>query len=190
MDLRAAQRFTSLAELLRFYSDADEIVFKSHCELEEQTIADLCREARRLAHRLRLRHGVRPAAEIARLYGVEVVREERLAAAGQMAALAERTLHPPRISLQAAAIRRLAKLLPRWVGESERVWFIEPKISEAVTAHELYHIIQQHAPSPSVALAAHAFARAFAELPFSPLLYHVLAMRLAKGRRLSPGEEG
>ncbi len=73
MKFTAAQNFTSLTELMRFYGDADEIVFKSHCALDEQEIAGLCRSARRLVHQLRLHHGSKRADEIAQSYGIAVL---------------------------------------------------------------------------------------------------------------------
>jgi len=45
MKFTTAQDFTSLAELLRLYGDADEIVFKSHCRLDGAEIAEACHGA-------------------------------------------------------------------------------------------------------------------------------------------------
>jgi hypothetical protein len=182
MKFTAAQNFTSLAELMRFYGDADEIVFKSHCDLDEQDIAGLCRGARRLVHQCRLRHGAKRAAEIARLYGISVRRDEWQAAEGKMIYLAECTTHPPKISLNMDAISSLAGLMRHWANENERVWFTEAQVVEVAIAHEFYHLIEPRISSPSVELAAHAFARAYTSLPFSPLLYHILLVRLVKGQ--------
>jgi hypothetical protein len=181
MKFKAAQNFTSLAELMRFYGDADEIVFKSHGDLDEQEIAGLCRDARRLVHQCRLRHGAKRAAEIARLYGIAVSRDDWQAAKEKRICLAEHRTHPPKISLNMDAIRSLAGLMRYWANENERVWFTEALVAEVAIANEFYHLIEPRTSSPSVELAAHAFARAYISLPFSPLLYHVLLLRLVKG---------
>lgn len=185
MNFTAAQSFTSLAELLRFYSDADEIVYKTHCELGEQEIAALCREARRLAARLHEHHGLQDAAAIAQSYGIAVVRDAWQVADGKLIYLAECTLQPPQIRLNTEAIEALAALMARWAGEGERRWFTEEMLAEAATAHELFHLLEAHAAPATVELSAHCFARAFTALPFSPLLYDVLLQRLAQGQ----GEE-
>lgn len=182
MKFTAAQRFTSLAELLRFYSDADEIVYKNHCELDEQEIAALCRDARRLAARLHARHSAQHAAAIAQSYGIAVMRDAWQVAGGKLVYLAECTLQPPQISLNIETITALAELLAQWANESERRWFSEQMLAEVATAHELFHLLQPNAALPTVELAAHCFARAFTSLPFSPLLYHVLLARLARGK--------
>jgi hypothetical protein len=174
---------TLLTELLQLYSDADEIVFKHHCQLDEQTLANLCREARHLAHHLRLRHANRRVAEVARALGIEIVHEEWEVAEGQIIYLAECSWHPPRISLNAAAIGRLAEFIPHWGGAAAQAWFTRAQVSEVAIAHELYHLVQQNSPRQLTELAAHAFARAFTDLPFSSLLYGVLLTRFARGKR-------
>lgn len=182
MKFTAAQSFTSLAELMRFYGDVDEIVFKSHCDLDEQEIAELCRNARRLVHQLKLRHGSKRAGQIAQFYGIAVLREEWQAAEGKLIYLAECAGHPPKISLNMRAIRSLADLMPHWANENELVWFTVTRLVEVATAHELCHLIEPRAASPSVELTAHAFARTFTGLPFSPLLYNALLIRLSTGK--------
>lgn len=181
MKFTAAQRFTSLAALLRFYSDADEIVYKNHCELDEQEIAALCRAARCLAARLHAHYGAQRAAVIAQSYGISVVRDAWQVAEGKRVYLAECTLHPPQISLNIETITALAKLMAQWATERERRWFTEETLVEVATAHELFHLLEPHAARATVELAAHCFTRAFTALPFSPLLYHVLLARLTRG---------
>lgn len=182
MKFTAAQRFTSLAELLRFYGDADEIVYKNHCELDEQEIAALCRDARRLAARLHAHHGAQAAAAVAQSYGIVVVRDAWQVAEGKLVYLAECTRQPPQIRLNTEVISALAELLAQWAAESERRWFTEKMLVEVATAHELFHLLEPHAARAAAELAAHCFARAFTALPFSPLLYHVLLARLARGK--------
>jgi hypothetical protein len=182
MIFTAAQNFTSLAELMRFYGDADEIVFKSHCDLDEQEIAGLCRDARRLVHQCRLRHGAKRMVEIARLYGIMVSRDDWRAAEGNMTCLAEHGGRPPKINLNMDAIRSLAGLMQNWANESEGVWFTEALVTEVAIACEFYRLIESRTSSPAAELAAHAFARAYNSIPFSPLLYQVLLMRLVKGK--------
>ena len=69
-----------------------------------------------------------------------------------------------------------------WTNASEREFFTEAKIIEVVIAHELFHLVEQRPPSTLVELEAHAFARAFTPLPFSPLLYNTLLQHLATGK--------
>ena len=167
------------AALRNFFGDADEIVFQLHFGLDEEQIADLCREARHRAHLLRQHFGSRTAEEVARVYGIEVVRDRWQTAEGAVFYLAECTLHPPKIRLNLDTIELLAEMGRRRADESDRQWFAESRIIEAATAHELYHIIRQHPSSSSIELAAHCFAREFAGLPFSALFYEVL-LRLRK----------
>jgi hypothetical protein len=187
MKFTAAQDFTSLAELLRLYGDADEIVFKSHCRLDETEIAEACHEARLLAQRLRLRHNARSAEEIAASLGCRLLREAWEVGEGKIVYLAE-CLFPPKtneatIRLNSDAVTSLAKLMAQWVSEAEKQWFTEAKISEVVVAHELFHVIERRPSSPLAELQAHAFARALTRLPFSPLLYQALLARLATGKK-------
>jgi hypothetical protein len=55
-------------------------------------------------------------------------------------------------------------------------WFTETGITEAVTAHELYHILAQQPSSPRNEPAAHAFAQELLRLPFSPQLYEKILL--------------
>ncbi|HQR32009.1 MAG TPA: hypothetical protein PLK30_04665 [Blastocatellia bacterium] len=192
MQFTAVQNFTSLAELLRFYGDADEIVFNSHTELSEAEIAEACHDGRWLANRLRLRNGSKPVEEIAASYGCRVVREPWQVAEGKMIFLGECLLRKnadlPQegdmlIRVNSEATKSLAELMTHWANEAERHWFSDAKISEVVIAHELFHLLEQKPHSTKLELAAHAFARAIIELPFSPLLYNALLLRLATGKK-------
>ncbi|MBS1788613.1 MAG: hypothetical protein JST85_12870 [Acidobacteria bacterium] len=191
MKFVVVQDFTSLAELLRFYSDADEIVFNSHNglsdpKLDEAEVAEACHDGRWLANRLRLRRGPRPVEEIAASYGCRIGREAWQVADDKLMYLGECLLHSTEggavIRINTTATKLLAETLAQWADEVERHWFSEEKIGEVVIAHELFHLIEQRGHSTSVELAAHAFARALTELPFSPLLYNALLLRLATGK--------
>jgi hypothetical protein len=184
MKFRTRQDFATLAELTRFYSDFDEIVFKNHCDLDEQEIADLCRNARRLVHHLRLHHGTKRAADIAQAYGIVVIWEDWQKTGDGEISLARHTTHPPSISLNMDAIKSLADLMQHWANENELMWFTEQQIAEVATAHQLCCLIESRMQSSE--LAAHVFARAFTALPFSPLLYSVLLIRLVKGKGSTP----
>ncbi|MFN0108254.1 MAG: hypothetical protein ACKVZH_05305 [Blastocatellia bacterium] len=187
MKFTAAQDFTSLTDLLRLYGDADEIVFNSHTELGEAEIAEACHQGRWLANRLRLRNGSKSAEEIAASYGCQIVREAWQVAEGKMVFLGEFLLHQKDggavIRVNTEATKALAVLMEQWADEPERQWFTEAKITEVVIAHELSHLVEQRPASTAVELAAHAFARAMTGLPFSPLLYNALLIRLATGKR-------
>lgn len=182
MKFTAAQSFTSLADLLRFYSDADEIIYKNHCELVGHEIASLCHDARRSAARLQAHHEGESAAAIAHSYGITVVPDSWQVADGKLVYLAECTLQPPQIKVNIEAIAALAALMAQWADEQQRQWFTEAMLAEVATAHELFHLLETRAPKPTAELAAHCFARAFTHLPFSPLLYNVLLRRLAQGK--------
>lgn len=186
MKFTAVQDFTSLSELLRLYGDADEIVFKSHSELSEAEIAEACREGRWLANRLRLRNGSKTVEEIAAGYGCQILRDAWQVAEGKIVFLGECVLRQETgamIRVNIDAVKTLAELMAQWADESERQWFVEAKIAEVVIAHELFHLIEQRQASTTVELAAHAFARTMTELPFSPLLYNALLIRLATGKK-------
>lgn len=185
MRFTAAQDFTSLAEMLRLYGDGDEIVFKSQSRLGEAEIAEACHEGRWLANRLRLRNGSKTPEEIAAGYGCRIVREAWQVAEGKIIFLGECLLRQKEggaiIRVNTDATKSLEELMMQWADESERQWFSEAKISEVVIAHELFHLIRQEPATIAVELAAHAFARAMAGLPFSPMLYNELLSRLATG---------
>ena len=191
MRFTATQDFTSLADMLRLYGDVDEIVFKSQFKLDESEIAEACHEGRWLANRLRLRHGSKSAEEIAAVYGCSVVREAWQVAEGKIVFLGECLLRQKAVGsnpeqtlirVNTEATTSLAELMAQWADESESQWFSETKISEVVVAHELFHLLKQEPASTPIELAAHAFARAMAGLPFSPILYNELLIRLATGK--------
>lgn len=182
----ATQDFTSLADMLRLYGDIDEIVFKSQVRLDEAEIAEACREGRWLANRLRLRNGSKTPEEIVAGYGCRIVREPWQVAEGKLVFLGECLLHSNEggaaIRVNTEATKALEELMTQWANETERHWFSAAKISEVVIAHELFHLVRQEPPSTTVELAAHAFARAMTELPFSSMLYNELLIRLTIGK--------
>jgi hypothetical protein len=186
-----AFQFNSFSDLLRFYSDADEIVFKSHCGCDEQTIADLCREGRRWARRLRV-HAGESAEAVASLYGIAVERADWGRSDGRLVYFAQCTRRPPRVILNPATIARVAAFARRCAPAGARPSLSEGKIAEVVTAHELFHLIAPPAnwadDRPLTELMAHSFARAFTGLPFSPLLYETLLRRSASEARGRPLE--
>jgi hypothetical protein len=173
--------FASFDSLVRFFSDADEIVFQLYIEVGDEQIAALCREARETAHHLHGRFGPRPAAELAAVYGVEVAEARWNTAEGRVVYLGECRLQPPRITLNLDAIEALSEFAERRASEAWRCWFTSAHIRDVVTAHELYHIIKQgrqRSSSRPVELAAHAFARTLTGLPFSGLLYEALLRQM------------
>ena len=177
MDRAVPQSFTSFDSLLRFFSDADEIVFQMFSKIDDQQIACLCREARHLADHVHMHFGTREAADLAQVYKVEISRE-RLQPDGEPALLlAKCTLRPPKIELRAGAIEGLAEYGQSVAGKNEKRWFAESQIIEVVTAQELYHIIRQNSSSPAAKMGAHCFARTFTGIPFSSLLYYTLLLQ-------------
>ena len=182
----ATREFISLTEMLRFYSDADEIIYSSQFPLEESEIAEACRHARRLAHRLQQHHGENSAEKIALGLGCAVQCEAWETADNKVIYLAECSLqtntHGATIRINTHAVKLLADFQRSWTNASEQEFFTEAKITEVVIAHELFHLVEQRTPSTRLELEAHAFARAFTLLPFSPLLYNTLLQQLATGR--------
>ena len=173
---------SSLAGLLQAFSDADEIIFEARGEFPSERIAELCRTARALAHRVHAHYGPRQAAEIARAYGVEVLHERWQTGAGRICYLGECTRQPPCIRVNLTALDRLVELGHNEWGEwaqAQRKWFTAEHLAEVVIAHELYHFLSHHASARAAELAAHAFVRALLTLPFSPLLYETVLQNSA-----------
>jgi hypothetical protein len=164
---------TSFDEWLRFYADADEAIAEKLGRAEAETVAEQCREARRLAARLHAHYQTRRAEEVARAYGVEVERDQWPGMNGPLVYLAESRLRPPQIRLNTQPIAKLAEWAV-FVADDLAGWFAEAQITNVVVAHELYHIIAEQPSRPAVEAAAHAFAREFTGLPFSPLLYEAV----------------
>jgi hypothetical protein len=173
------QPFTSFESLLRFFSDADEIVFQLCFKSDDEQIALLCREARHMAHHLHMHFGTRFAGDLARVYGVEMAYEQLQIAGEQAIYLARCNLRPPMINLNLDAIQALAEYGQNVAGKNEKKWFANSQIAEVVTAQELYQIIRQNS-SLSAKMAAHCFARTFTGIPFSSLLYNTL-LQQARG---------
>jgi hypothetical protein len=164
---------TSFAESLKFYADADEIVYEKLSRSDTAAVAERCRAARRLAERLHLHYQTRCAEEVAEAYGIEIKREQWPLVCGRFVYLAEAQTHPPQIRLNLAGVAKLAELADS-VPPEVREWFGEKQVTGVIVAHELYHIIAEQPSRPSVELAAHTFAREFTCLPFSPLLYEAM----------------
>jgi hypothetical protein len=164
---------TSFGEWLRFYSDADEAIAEKLGRAESVTVAEQCRAARRLAARLHAHYQTRRAEEVARAYGVEVGRDRWPGVSGPFVYLAESRLRPPQVRLNMQPIAKLAEWA-FFVPDDLAEWLSEAQITNVIVAHELYHIIAEQHSRPAVEVAAHAFAREFTGLPFSPLLYEAL----------------
>ncbi len=176
----ATEQLTTLAQLLQAFGDADEMLFEQRGEFSSARIAELCRTARALAHRLHAHYGTRQAAEIAQAYGVAIVRERWHTGAGRISYLGECTRQPPCIRVNLAALERLVELgQSEWGGE-QREWFSTERLAEVVIAHELYHFLSHHAVARAAELAAHVFARDLLALPFSPLLFETVLQNPAR----------
>jgi hypothetical protein len=174
MSLGVTRSFQSFDSLLRFYSDADEIVFQLSSKLDDQELACVCRESRQTADHLRKHFGACGTSELARVFGVEILQERRQAGEEQASGLGECVLRPPTIKLKLDSIERVAKVGRSVAGADRQPWFTEEHITEVVVAYELHQIVRQRFPSPSIETAAHCFARAFTGTPFSGLLYQSL----------------
>ena len=125
--------FASFESLVRFFSDADEIVFQLYFQVGDEQIAALCREGRETAHHLQAHFGARRAADLAAVYGVEVTRARWRAAEDRVVYLGECRLQPPAITLNLDAIEALQAFGCRMAGEEEKRWFSEAQICEAVS---------------------------------------------------------
>lgn len=124
--------------------------------------AALLEAARDLARRLRARHGAQPVRRLARLCGIEVLRQRWQVAGGRVLYFAECTRQPPRIVLNEAALENCQ---PDAAAQ----------LSEIIIAHELGHLLL---PQPAAwdsrskyEEAAHAFAQELTGLPFHPTSY-------------------
>jgi hypothetical protein len=169
---------TSFDEWLRFYADADEAIYEKLGKAEAQTVAEQCRAARRLAARLHAHYQTRRAEEVARAYGVEIERGQWPCLSGPFVYFAESSLRPPQIRLNTQPVAKLTEWAFFVTGDLAG-WFAEAQITNVVVAHELYHIIAEQPSRPAVEVAAHAFAREFTGLPFSPLLYEAVLREIS-----------
>src|SRR5215510_4738528 len=114
------QPFTSFDSLIRFFSDADEIVFQLCFKIDDQQIAFLCREARQMAHHFQMHFGTRTAADLARIYGVETTSERIGNGPDRLISLADCSLRPPKINLNLEAIDALARYGQSVAGVNEK----------------------------------------------------------------------
>jgi hypothetical protein len=119
-------------------------------------------------------HGDVSAQELARIYGVEILRDCWRVADGRLIYFAECSFDPPKIILNAEAIELAARLGADCSAEDERRWFTQSQVAEAVIAHELYHILARQSSAPEVESAANEFARIFTGAPFSPSRYEMV----------------
>ncbi len=131
---------------------------------------------------LRQQYGDITARELTARSGVAVHHATWQVAAGRVIQFAECTRRPPQITLNDAAIERLAvgqvhNLPYRRAGYEPalRSWFTREQITEVILAHELFHLLT---PAPSLWAkhtaneeAAHAFAQSWTGLPFHPTRY-------------------
>ncbi|MGH9848378.1 MAG: ImmA/IrrE family metallo-endopeptidase, partial [Blastocatellia bacterium] len=136
--------------------------------------------ARGAVHRLRQLHGDVSAQELARIYGVEILRDRWRVADGRLIYFAECSFDPPKITLNAEAIELAARSGSDCSAEDERRWFTQSQIAEVVIAHELYHILARQSSSPEVESAANEFARSFTGAPFSPSRYEMVLRRAGR----------
>lgn len=164
--------FLSFSEMRRFFGDSDEMVLASLSALDEQSIAEICRNAERRARQLRSRFGSRTVAEIADCFGAKVTNVEKETPGGGLPHLVDCTHHPPSIRLHAPLINRAAALAEPWIEDEERRWFEPQVIGEAMAAQGFYQMLAPNLASQIV--EAPVFARALCALPFSPLLYQEL----------------
>jgi len=124
--------------------------------------AALLEAARDCARGLRAQYGAQSAFVLARLCGIEVLRQSWQVAGGRVLYFAECMRQPLRIVLNEAA---LESYQPDEVA----------RLSEIIIAHELGHLLL---PQPAAwdshskyEEAAHAFAQELTGLPFHPTYY-------------------
>ncbi len=138
-----------------------------------------------LVRELRWRHGELPAAELARVCGVELAFDSWRVADGRVVYFAECRWRPPRIVVNTAAIELAARSAPAGLVEVERCWFSAAAITEVVIAHELYHLLARRSSSPASEAEAHEFARRLTGVPFSPLRYEQALRRVGSDQALN-----
>jgi hypothetical protein len=137
---------------------------------------------------LRQLHGDVSAQELARIYGIEILRDRWRVADGRLIYFAECSFDPPKITLNAEAVELAARAGSDCSAEDERRWFTQSRIAEVVIAHELYHILARQSSEPKVEPAANEFARAFTGVPFSPTRYEMVLRRATKSERTTLGQ--
>jgi hypothetical protein len=174
--IRVPEELT-LGEALQLYLGADEQLLRRLTSLSMAEIDLLVGEARRLA---------RPG--MARLladYRVELREDEWPLAGGRILNLGEcwfEPRRPPRLIVNRRAIAWFAR---RMADSIAAEWFIVPRLTGLVIAHELYHLVTRDA-SAHGELGAHVFARAITSWPFSPLLLAVIARTPTIGGEFQP----
>ena len=121
---------------------------------------------------LRQQYGDITARALAARLGIHVTHAVWQVAAERLLWLAECTREPLQITLNDAALERLARAE---VAASEQCWFTRAQIAEVIIAHELFHLLT---PPPSGWSSstkqenqAHAFAQRWTGLPFHPTRY-------------------
>ena len=149
-------------------------------------LAASCEAARRLAEKLREAAAGASPRRLAESRGIAVVEERWGIVAGRFFQWGECTGRANRIVLNQWAVEEATAGIIRWGRPREIARRVAERLPDLILAHELHHCLLADAEAPPVSplareLAAHSFARALAESPYSPLLYDRLVI-LARGK--------
>lgn len=122
-----------------------------------------------LAKQVRRQFPSQTPTEIACLYQIKIVQENL-----PLHYLAEATLTPPVITINAQALKILSEAS---IAENYQAYFSVAILQEVLVAHELYHILTNQPSHSSVETQAHAFAQNLLGLPFDPQMYEKILRR-------------
>ena len=159
------------------YWEPDEIIFRRLRQLNPAALDCWCSAARTLARSFSPSPQPKAASRITGRMGIKVREGKWSVADGRCLYLAECLFDPPVITINTMGICELKAAFRELSCENLYEWTSEESITETVIAHELYHIATGRCSRPSAELAAHCFARALLDLPFSPLLHMEILRR-------------
>jgi len=190
---------SSLTDLVEDYALPEErLAIKMGLDAGDlETLAVGCQTARRLAEKLRGEARGASPRRLAESLGIAVVEERWGLVAGRFFQWGECAGRAKRIVLNRWAVEQVTAGMVRWGQPRELAALIAERLPGLILAHELHHCLLTDAEEPPAAplareLAAHSFARAFCESPYSPLLYDRLVI-MATGKtvdRLAATETG
>lgn len=168
----------SLADLVEDYALPEEqlAVKMGLAAGDLNALAIGCQAARHFAEQLREEaRGANPRC-LAESLGIAVVEERWGIVAGRFFQWGECTGRAKRIVLNRWAVEQVTAGIARWGRPRELAALVVERLPGLILAHELHHCLLTDAEAPPASplareLAAHSFARAFCESPYSPLLY-------------------
>ncbi len=174
----------SLADLVEVYALPEErLAVKMGLRTGDfGALAIECQAARRLASRLRRGPLEGRPRRLAEALGILVAEERWGIVAGRFFQWGECTGRARRLVLNQWAVEEATAGMIRWGRPREIARRVAERLPDLILAHELHHCLladAEESPASPLAreLAAHSFARALCESPYSPLLYDQLVLQ-------------